>query len=137
MSIRNLSEDTIARRVYEEQNVNDWPGLAKETQKCCQYFNIEDWNISRLDRTRYQNIVIKTVHIKNEECLRSQAKGRCDRIKHESYSRKDNISEQKRDFSRKHYRTRFSIVRSHGRRKVISYPDIVQYMATSGSSIVI
>ena len=78
ISIRDLNEDTLARKTYEDQKKNDWPGLAKETTKLCQDLGIEDCNTTSLNRTKYKNMVLGPCHAKNEQFLRSQAKGKCE-----------------------------------------------------------
>jgi hypothetical protein len=40
--IRSLGAETLARMVYDEQKVNGWPGLPKETAKACEELRIED-----------------------------------------------------------------------------------------------
>ena len=158
ISIRDLNEDTLARKTYEEQKKNDWPGLAKETTKFCQDLGIEDCNTTILNRTKYKNMVLEACHAKNEQFLRSQAKGKCERIRDETYGRKDYISQQNILNTRNHYRTRYAMqpftgitlkteglpgphgsvsARSHERRKVTSYLDSAVYMETSHMSTVI
>ena len=72
--IRSLDENTLARRVYEEQKKNCWSGLAYETSVLCQTLSIEDCNITKLGKTLYRKILYTACHKKNEEKLRSLAK---------------------------------------------------------------
>ena len=36
MFIRSLDEDSLSRKMYEEQKEKSWPGLAKETKDMCE-----------------------------------------------------------------------------------------------------
>ena len=38
--IRNLDEETFASKVYKEQKLKKWPGLAAETLKICDILHI-------------------------------------------------------------------------------------------------
>ena len=42
--VRNLGSETLARKVYEEQKLIGWPGLAAETKLICQDLKFEDCN---------------------------------------------------------------------------------------------
>ena len=87
--IRSLDENALARRVYEEQKKNSWPGLASETSLLCQTLSIEDCNLTKLGKTSYRKILLPACHKKNEEKLRNFAKGKCERINHEEYGKKN------------------------------------------------
>ena len=121
LSIRELSEDTLARRVYEEQRSNSWPGLAKETEHFCQNLKIDNCNTTLLIRTRYKKVLLEACHTKNEEQLRRQGKGKCERIKDETYGRKDYLGSKNISNARLYYRTGFFMqpfagIYSHDRR---------------------
>ena len=51
--LRSLDIITLARRIYEEQKKQNWPGLAKETKAICEKLKIEDCNITQLSREKY------------------------------------------------------------------------------------
>ena len=65
--IRNLDEETFASKVYKEQKLKKWPGLAAETLKVCDILHIEDCNETQQDISIYKLIVLKALHRKNEE----------------------------------------------------------------------
>ena len=44
LHIRSLDEDSLAARVYKEQNAQNWPGLVQETKYICRELQIEDCN---------------------------------------------------------------------------------------------
>ena len=87
--IRNLDEETFASKVYKEQKLNKWPGLAAETLKICEYLHIEDCNETQQNISIYKQTVMKALHRKNEENLRLLGKGKCERILYEPYERKE------------------------------------------------
>ena len=48
--IKNLSERTLARQVYDEQRKNNWPGLVSETKAICNRLKLEDVNTTDFDK---------------------------------------------------------------------------------------
>ena len=83
--IRNLDEETFASKVYKEQKLKKWPGLAAETLKICDILHIEDCNETQQDISIYKLIVLKALHRKNEENLCLLGKGKCERSLYEQY----------------------------------------------------
>jgi hypothetical protein len=69
LHIRNLEESTLAKRVYEEQKCNNWPGLAQETENICRALTIEDCNSTSMSKGKYVKILQEALHKKNEEML--------------------------------------------------------------------
>ena len=63
--IRSMDEGSLARRVYEEQKNQNWPGLASETALYCQQLNIEDCNLTKNYKISYRKYLIKACHRKN------------------------------------------------------------------------
>ena len=109
LHIRNLEESTLAKRVYEEQKCNNWPGLAQETENICRALTIEDCNSTSMSKGKYVKILQEALHKKNEEMLRIFAKGKCERISSEKYGRKEYIEKKNIFEVRKTYRTRFGL----------------------------
>ena len=107
--IRNLEETSLASQIYEEQKRNHWPGLASETKQICQDLGIENCNTTSLSKTDYKKILISACHAKNEETLRSQAKGKCARILSETYGKKDYITQTNIHNVRQTFRSRFRL----------------------------
>ena len=106
--IRSLDEETIARRIYEEQKEKLLPGLVEETRIICQDLEVEDCNTTRLSYTAYRTLVTKACHITNEKRLRRQASGvKCERMLTESYGRKAYIQDRTISEARNWFRTRF------------------------------
>ena len=109
MHIRSLEENTLANQIYEEQKKMHWPGLATETYNICLELNIEDCNSTMVTKSEYRKIVIQACHRKNEEKLRALARGKCDRINHEEYGKKQYLSKKNIFHVRQQYRSRFKM----------------------------
>ena len=87
--IRSLDKESLANRVYMKQFEENWPGLASETKQICQELNIEDCNLTLLNKREYKIILTKGCHIKNEQILRATASEvKCNRIRQEPYGKK-------------------------------------------------
>ena len=93
--IKRLDEDSLARKVYDEQIENSWPGLAKEVQFMCQDLLIENVNTTKLSSKLYRAEVLKACHKKNAERLKYEAsdKIKCTNILKENYGKKAYVSE--------------------------------------------
>ena len=106
---RRLGEETLARRVYEEQKVNNWPGLVEETEAICRDLSIESVHVTELSSRAYRAQVLKACHIKNEERLRAQAEGKtkCERLATEIYGKKQYISNSQLPYVRQMYKSRY------------------------------
>ena len=63
--IKNLDEEALASKVYKEQKLNKWPGLAAKTRKICENLHIEDCNETQQDISIYKQTVLKALHRKN------------------------------------------------------------------------
>ena len=44
LHIRSLDEETLAYRIYKEQQEKSWPGLAMETKQICEDLGVTDCN---------------------------------------------------------------------------------------------
>ena len=64
--IKSMDTNTLARRIYEEQKSQKWPGLANETATYCQLLDIEDCNVTQLSKTVYRKILVKSCHKKTK-----------------------------------------------------------------------
>ena len=62
--IRNLDSTTLARKIYDEQKGNSWPGLAEETRIICEKLSIEDCNITQDSKGKYVQILHRALHKK-------------------------------------------------------------------------
>ena len=113
---RRLGDETLARRVYEEQKVNNWPGLVEETESICRELSIESVHVTELSSRAYRAQVLKACHLKNEVRLRAQAEGKikCERITTEIYGKKEYISRGELPHVRQLFRTRFGMMHFAG-----------------------
>ena len=107
--IRSLGRESLSRQIYEEQKVNNWPGLARETAQICQKLGIEDVNLTFISKDKYIKLFLAACHQKNEEKLRTLAVGKCSRIKDEVYEKKGYILYKNIYTARQHYRTRWAM----------------------------
>ena len=120
--LRSLEENALARVIYEKQKEKEWAGLVKETIDICKYLDIEDCNITKLNKNQYSIVLNKACHKKNEEIIRLLASSiKCDRMKKEDYGRKEYIKNQTIQSTREWFRTRFGLLPfagnySHNRR---------------------
>ena len=110
LHIRKLEHNTLAWQVYNEQKRNDWPGLAEDTKGICEKLSIEDCNITQISKENYVRILHQALHQKNEQNLRTLAKGKCERISYEEYGRKEYVSKKNIFEVRNQYRTRYGLL---------------------------
>ena len=66
LHIRSLEPDSLARRVYEEQKKNRWPGLAAEVTAICESLVIEDANETNEDKNKYTEKLKEACRVKDE-----------------------------------------------------------------------
>ena len=90
--VRGLDISTIARRVYEEQKLQKWPGLVREAAAICEMLGLEDANevdMTRWNTKQYRNIIIEACKLKDEKELREAAAGlkKCERIMEDHYGK--------------------------------------------------
>ena len=112
LHLRSLDEDSLARRFYEEQKANNWPGLVKEAQEICQKLDIECVTTTGLDAKSYRKVVTVALHKVNKRRLLQQAdnKTKCDRIKEEIYGKKAYLKEKNIQNTRFQYKARFKML---------------------------
>ena len=106
--IRSLGENSIARKVYEEQKSKNWPGLAKETALICEELKIENVNETLIPKNEYRKIVMKACQMKDEETLTTQAEGKskCEKIMKNNYGMKEYFQNNNIHEARQLFRTR-------------------------------
>ena len=104
LHIRNLKEETLAKKIYEEQRKEGWPGLAKEAKNICEVLGIEDVNTTEMNKIEYKKSVIDALKKKDEEYLRKEAesKRKCEKIMMENYGKKRIYWEKKGRGSEEH-----------------------------------
>lgn len=110
--LRSLDEHTLARKIYEEQKENRWPGLAKETGEICKDWGIEDCNASNMPKKKYRELAKLACMVKDEASLRKMGEGKekCTRILKDCYGRKKYLNACTIKEARDMYRTRVSMM---------------------------
>ena len=88
LHIQKLDENSIAKSIYEEQKLKQWPGLASERKNICTVLKIPDCNETRIEKSEYILIVREAINRKNESMLRLLAVGKCQQIVGEDYGKK-------------------------------------------------
>ena len=48
--LRNLDEKSLARQIYDEQVLYNWPGLVGEVKSICERLGVEDTNITNMSK---------------------------------------------------------------------------------------
>ena len=96
LHIRRLGDDSLAGKVYKEQKLQKWPGLAEEADHICEKLSIESVHTTKLSSKVYRRKVEEACHKVNEERLRKQAEGKtkCEHIMTESYEKKAYIRDR-------------------------------------------
>ena len=97
LHIKRLDENTLANKIYKEQQAEQWPGLAQETTLICQELGIESVHETNLSYKKYRELLLKACHTLNKERLLRQAedKEKCRRISQENYGEKAYIKNEK------------------------------------------
>jgi hypothetical protein len=109
--IRNLEEGTLARMVYDEQKLMDWPGLAREAAEICRKLEIENINVADLSKESsriYRKYLTEKCKELDEKWLRQMAEGKekCEKIMSEAYGKKSYLSIHTISDVRKYFYTR-------------------------------
>ena len=109
LHLRHLDQESLAARVYLEQQAMGWPGLASEVEQICEELNIENANTTKCDKSEYKLILSLACHRKNEDILRALAEGKekCLRIGNEQYGQKEYLQNKCFSEVRNIYRTRY------------------------------
>ena len=108
LHIVRLSEDSLAKRIWTEQKLYGWPGLANECDKIVKELDIEDINITELSKEDFRKHTTEACHRLNEKRLRESMTGKrkCDKILSEGYGRKDYFNKAKPEQVRQFFATR-------------------------------
>ena len=85
MRIRNHSEDTLCRQIYEEGKYKGWPGLSQEVKEICDIINIPDVNEVSLPKTVINKAVFD--HHYKEMKAEVMTKRKLEQIKNDDLSK--------------------------------------------------
>ena len=95
MFIRSLDEDSLSRKMYEEQKEKSWPGLAKETKDICERLKVEDVNETTKSKKVYKEM-FKVACEKEDESnhvKQTENKEKCNTIMKDDYGRQKYIND--------------------------------------------
>ena len=109
--IKSLGEETLARQVYEEQNIKQWPGLALEVEEIGSKLGIPSIDTCWLDAKKFRKLVTAACHAENEKRLRKLCEtiGKCKTIKTENYGKQSYIVKEKLHIARKIFKARYGM----------------------------
>ena len=112
--VRGLGADTLAHQVYQEQRVNKWPGLARETAVICEKLGIQDCNTVNLENwtvKQYRRMITESCKVLDEKRIReaSSLLSKCQRVSSEKYGRKDYMKYKTIFSVRQHFYSRFGM----------------------------
>ena len=112
LHIKRLDDGSLAGKVYREQKLRKWPGLALEVDDICDKLAVENVNPTKLSAKAYRREVVEACHKINEDRLRKQAEGKtkCDRIDADTYGKKSYISDNRIFNVRQMYKTRYGML---------------------------
>ena len=70
LHIVRLGEDTLAKRIWVEQKLYNWPGLAREAEDISQQLGVERVEDTKMSMKCYRAEVTAACHRMNETRLR-------------------------------------------------------------------
>ena len=94
LHIARLSKDILARKVWEEQQLFQWPGLAAEAEEIASELGVESVMDTRLNKKDYRDMFTEACHKYDEVMLRDKMENKikCAKIMKEEYGRKNYFS---------------------------------------------
>ena len=107
-----LSCQEEARRIWEEQRLYGWPGLAREVEEISQLLGVEQPEVTNMTSKCYRAEVTAACHRENEARLRKTMEGKqkCVRILSDEYGLKEYFSFKTPSQVRKYFATRLSML---------------------------
>ena len=72
LHLRGLEEDSLSRRIWEEQRRFNWPGLAREASEISRKLVVDDPNTTTLSKQQYRAEVTKACHYFQEGQLKNK-----------------------------------------------------------------
>ena len=127
---------TLARKIYDEQVKNDWPGLAKEAKLISQRLKIDDANKTLFTKIEYKSIVRKACEQEDAKWLRDNMEGKTKtkEMVTENCKLKDYFMYKSLSVTRDMFRIRSSMnhLRGNFKHKYLNTPGGVQCVACGG-----
>ena len=112
LHIVRLGEDTLAKRIWTEQQLYDWPGLAREVRDICEQLGVEQVEDTKMTSKCYRSEVTAACHRMNEARLRKQMEGKqkCVKILADEYGQKEYFNLKTPSQVRMYFSTRVSML---------------------------
>ena len=117
LHLRGLEEDSLGRRVWEEQRRFSWPGLAMEASAISKKLVVEDPNTTVLSMFEYRKEVTKACHQYQERQLKEKMRNKeghimqkCQKIAEDFYGRKSYFDRKVPSQVRSHFATRVGML---------------------------
>ena len=95
LHLRGLEEDSLGRRVWEEQRRFNWPGLAREAREISRKLVVDDPNTTDMSKQQYRAEITKACHQFQEGQLKEKMRNKkgqimkkCQNISQDFYGRK-------------------------------------------------
>ena len=117
LHLRGLEEDSLGRKIWEEQRRFRWPGLAREASEISRKLVVDDPNTTSLSKQQYRAEVTKACHHFQEGQLRQKMKSKdgqimkkCQKIEKDFYGRKPYFDNKVPSEVRSFFSTRVSML---------------------------
>ena len=117
LHIRGLGEDSLARRVWSEQQLFGWPGLAREAAEISRKLVVADPKTTTMTKVAYRKEVARACHQYNEKNLKDkmrtkdgQIMTKCRKIAEDHYGRKEYFAKKVPSEVRSVFATRVSML---------------------------
>ena len=116
LHLRSLDDKTLAKKIYNQQVEEGWPGLAKEAKEICEELGIQDCNTTHFSKEEYKELVNSALKMKDEEYLRREAEGKrkCEKIMEGKFGKTNYISNNKIVEVRNIFKTRVGMINLAG-----------------------
>jgi hypothetical protein len=108
LHIARLDEASLARKVWEEQRMFEWPGLAAEADTIARELGVESVIETRMSKKDYRDTVTEACHKYDSIMLKEKRenKTKCSKIISEEYGRKSYFSKMMPGEVRDYFSTR-------------------------------
>ena len=112
LHISRLGEDTLANKVWKEQEIYEWPGLFMECEEISKQLGVEAVRDTELSSHDYRKTVTEACHDYDAKMLKEQMKEKtkCSKILSEGYGRKLYSSSSTPSEVREYFSTRVNML---------------------------
>ena len=112
LHVARLDEDTLANKIWKEQQLYNWPGLAKECKEIAEQLGVENVNDTNLSASLYRKTVTEACHSYDADMLKEDMKDKvkCAKILSDGYGRKEYVAKSLPGEVREFFSTRVSML---------------------------